>query len=176
MSIKTALQSIQNLLNSNPYFMRDRPEQEGRITRPMQWPEHPVIPMPPKVAPDTIRRKAYVCCAIAGDVEHNLDKAKTYCRLAYNLEYIPICPALMFLQWMDEESERARGLEMSMELLKDCSVLLVFGDVITTGMQKEINWWQENKQHHPIQYLSGAKVRNEGSITPRINAWACGET
>jgi len=59
---------------------------------------------------------------------------------------------------MDEESERARGLEMSMELLKDCSVLLVFGNVMTAGMQREIEWWKENKEYHPIQYLSRAKV------------------
>ena len=104
--IKETIKSgFTHVLAINEWFKREwnrvkvkRPEQEGRITRPMQWPEHPVIPMPPKVTPDIIRRKAYVCCAIAGDVEHNLDKAKTYCRLAYNLGYIPICPALMFLQ------------------------------------------------------------------------------
>jgi len=127
-------------------------EQEGRIGVLNSWTELPNMPKP-KAGQDTIRRKAYICCAISGDVEHNLDNAKTYCRLAYNFDYIPICPALMFLQFMDEINEREEGISMAMELLKDCSVLLVFGNVITVGMQKEIDWWQENKQYHSIQYL-----------------------
>lgn len=53
---------------------------------------------------------------------------------------MPLAPHTIFTQFLDDEilEERAKGLLMGLELLKHCSELYVFGNMVTEGMWGEI--------------------------------------
>ena len=95
----------------------------------------------------------YVCSPYAGDVEENIRKACAYCRYTVDHGYIPLAPHLYLPQFLDEESERELALFMDIALLSRCAELWVFGDVISAGMEKEIQYAQ--RKGKPIQYISG---------------------
>lgn len=65
-------------------------------------------------------------------------RARQYCRFAVSKWRIPIAPHLYFPQFMSEEREREKAMDMNFELLKLCGEVWVFGDKITKGMEAEI--------------------------------------
>ena len=65
-------------------------------------------------------------------------RARHYCKFTVSKGRIPIAPHLYFPQFMSEEMERERVMQMNFELLKLCGELWVFGDKITKGMEAEI--------------------------------------
>ena len=95
----------------------------------------------------------YVCSPYAGDVAENIRKTRAYCRYTVDRGCIPLAPHLYLPQFLDEESERELALFMDIALLSRCVELWVFGDVISAGMEKEIQYAQ--RKGKPIQYISG---------------------
>ncbi|MGI5920773.1 MAG: hypothetical protein ACOX6I_03470 [Syntrophomonadaceae bacterium] len=83
---------------------------------------------------------AYICSPFKGDEAHNTEKAREYCRKAYEVGFTPICPHLLFPQFLDESipEERKAGMEMASALLRRCHVLLVCGNTVSEGMMCEI--------------------------------------
>lgn len=86
-------------------------------------------------------KKVYICSAYAsqGDREQNIKNAIGYCREAIWRGYLPIAPHVFYTQMLndDREKERAAGLALGMELLKDCDEIWVFG-IPKGGMVEEV--------------------------------------
>ena len=83
---------------------------------------------------------AYVSAPYRGNKKHNMRKAREYCRLLYEMGFVPICPYLLFPQFMDDnipEQRKATG-EMALALLRRCRVLVACSDDITEDMETEI--------------------------------------
>ena len=83
---------------------------------------------------------AYVSAPYRGDKKHNMRRAKEYSRTLYDLGFIPICPYLLFPQFLDEGvPEQRKALEeMALALLRRCRVLIACSDEITEEMETEI--------------------------------------
>ncbi len=94
------------------------------------------------------RPLVYICSPFSGDVEDNTERTKQFCRFALEQGQIPLAPQLMFPQFMDDENpeERELALFMDIVLLGKCSEMWVFGDIISTGMQAELDVAKKRKQ------------------------------
>lgn len=98
------------------------------------------------------RMLVYICSPYAGAVEHNIMKARKYCRFAVNKGVVPIAPHLLFPQFMEEATEREVAMLMNMVLLGRCAELWVFGNRISDGMAAEI--LSAKQKHMTIRYFN----------------------
>ncbi len=91
--------------------------------------------------PSGYRPLVYICSPFAGDVEHNVQRARTYSLFAVEQGMLPITPHLFFPQFMDDNDSDSRvlGLYMGHILLTKCKELWCFGERISDGMRGEIN-------------------------------------
>jgi hypothetical protein len=82
----------------------------------------------------------YICSPYAGDIEKNVNAARSYSRFAMDKGFIPVAPHLLFPQFMDDTDpqERKLGLFFGNALMSKCSEVWVFGSTISPGMQVEI--------------------------------------
>lgn len=64
---------------------------------------------------------------------------------------IPLAPHLYLPQFLDEKKERDLALFMDIALLSKCAELWVFGDIISDGMQKEIEYARRKRK--PVRYI-----------------------
>ena len=73
--------------------------------------------------------------------KENLEKTKEFCKLAIKEDCNPISPALLYSQFLDDSDygERTTGRECGLELVAFCDELWICGNLITAGMEKEIN-------------------------------------
>lgn len=93
-------------------------------------------------------KKVFISSPYRGDVKANTEKARAYSRSAYEEGCIPIAPHLLFPQFLDEDNERERadGIAMGLELLRDCDEVWVFR-ATTEGMEQEIRFAVEHGMH-----------------------------
>ena len=86
-------------------------------------------------------KKVYVCSQYGtrGNKEVNLEFAKLFCGAVIEEGGIPICPHLFYAEVLNDEveSQRAAGLKIGLELLKDCQELRICSR-ISEGMKAEI--------------------------------------
>lgn len=84
------------------------------------------------------RSFAYVCAP--NNEGSNSKKLRDYSRELYDLGYLPVCPTMMFSQFLisDVPEERESALEMSQDILRRCRVVVVCSNDITENMEKEI--------------------------------------
>lgn len=96
----------------------------------------------------------FICSPFAGDIAGNIKRAKSYGRFAVSKGVVPIIPHLMYPQFLVESNpkERQLGIDMGLILLGKCKTVWVFGDVISAGMNQEIN--KAKKYGIPIQYFT----------------------
>ena len=86
-------------------------------------------------------KKIYVCSALRGGIDENIQKARVYCEyVAKEHGHIPIAPHIYFTQFLDDnnDSEREFGINAGLSLLLECDELWYFGDQISRGMTDEI--------------------------------------
>lgn len=78
--------------------------------------------------------------AAKAELEANIERAKTACRLVANLGAVPICSHLFCTQFLDDSipAEREQGRGIGLELLKDADELWCFSELISEGMMAEI--------------------------------------
>lgn len=93
----------------------------------------------------------FICSPFKGDIENNVKVAKRICRVAIEMEYLPIAPHLYFTQFLDEDNDRWLGMNMGRDLLRKCSEVWVIGEKITEGMMEEIN--TARRENIPIKYV-----------------------
>lgn len=115
---------------------------------------------------------AYVCSPYQSDTKVNIKRARDYCRKVYEAGFAPICPHLLFTQFLTEAipEERKDGLDMANQMLRRCRLLIVCGDEITEGMQSEILY--AKRLNLPATTLDGIlTVQRQGK--PYTDAFLC---
>lgn len=106
-----------------------------------------------------LMKKVFICSALRGDIQNNIAKAEEYCRWAMTVHgALPIAPHVYFTRFLDDESlaERELGIRAGLELLRDCEELWCFGDLITEGMDREIN--MAKKLGIAIRHINGREI------------------
>ena len=88
-----------------------------------------------------MKTKAYICSPYRGNVQRNKVYARRLVRWAIVDGYAPICPHLYLTEVLNdnEPEERVAGLNIGLELLSVCDVVIVgsrYG--ISEGMAAEI--------------------------------------
>lgn len=109
----------------------------------------------------------YVCSPLRGNIEENLENAKSYSKYVMKSGYIPFTPHLYFTTFLDDniEEERTAGMQMGMEMLEKCDELWVMTNNISEGMAKEIEWWIENKSKTTLYHMDLLYLRDiEGGL------------
>jgi hypothetical protein len=99
----------------------------------------------------------YVCSPYSGDIAGNVEKAKKYSRFVVDEGGIPITPHLYMPSFLKEESERDLAIFMDLELLTRCSEVWVFGEVLSAGMQIEIDRAQQKGK--TIRYVGEEEIK-----------------
>ena len=109
-----------------------------------------------KIRDRAYRPLVYICSPLSGDVLANTKRARSFCRFAVDKGCIPLAPHLLFPQFMDDGNPKERELAIFMDivLLGKCREMWGFGDVISAGMQKEIEVAKKRRQ--PIRYFNSA--------------------
>ena len=81
-------------------------------------------------------------------------KARNYSRTVALEGNLPITPHIYFTQFLDENvaEERALGIKMGIELMKECDRMYVYGEKFSKGMLEEIDWWRLHKRREDIYY------------------------
>ncbi len=91
-------------------------------------------------------KKVYICSPLGGNIRENLRKAKRYTRFALLSGTAPVVPHFYALCLDDNiKQEREIGMAAGLGMLWFCDECWVFGDVITEGMQSEINFCRNLK-------------------------------
>ena len=114
-------------------------------------------------------KQIYVCSALRGDILSNIEKARRYCEyVVKKCGAIPIAPHIYFTQFLNDsiKEERDFGILAGLQLLGQCDELWYFGDVISEGMQKEIQ--VANSKVIPVKYVESEELEyffsNEGGL------------
>ena len=100
----------------------------------------------------------YVASPYAGDIEKNTEFAKEACRFVMDEGHAFFAPHLLYPQVLDENNsaERKLGLAIGKEVLGRCDELWVFGEIISPGIQAEIELAQEHEV--PVKYINSQEV------------------
>jgi hypothetical protein len=85
--------------------------------------------------------KVFISSPFAGDLQRNIKNARRYCAFAVRSGYIPFAPHLFYPQFLSDGNteQRELGLFMGMVFLDGCKEVWVFGERISSGMQREID-------------------------------------
>jgi len=96
----------------------------------------------------------YICSPYAGDIKHNVIKAREYSKYAMQKNAIPITPHLLYPQFLDDsnQSEREAGLSAGLVLLTLCREVWVFGKKLSSGMKAEIR--KANGRNMTIRFFT----------------------
>ncbi len=83
---------------------------------------------------------AYVCTPHRTKEGFLAQGTKEYLRALYKQGYVPICPNIMFSQFLSDSipDEKESRREMALALLRRCRVLVVCGEHITEEMTQEM--------------------------------------
>ncbi len=84
------------------------------------------------------RLRVYVCHPYSNNREINVAQVTFICRALVANNVLPIAPHLYIPQFVDEETDREKALELCCDLLGICDEVRVYGGTITEGMQREI--------------------------------------
>lgn len=88
------------------------------------------------------QERVYICSQYGsrGNMSTNLELAKAYCMAVIEEGKIPICPHLFLAGVLNDEipSQRAAGIKIGLELLKDCNEMRVYS-LLSEGMKGEIS-------------------------------------
>jgi len=98
--------------------------------------------------------KVFISSPFAGDVQRNIKNARRYCAFAVRSGYIPFAPHLFYPQFLSDGNteQRELGLFMGMVFLDSCKEVWVFGERISSGMQREID--RAEKRDIPIRFFN----------------------
>lgn len=110
-------------------------------------------------------KKVYICSPLGGNVKENIEQAKQYAKYALMCGMAPVVPHFYALCLDDNKpDERAIGMAAGMALLWFCDELWVFGDMMTEGMQHEVDFCMN--LNIKIRYIKEAQIKN--GIKPKI--------
>ena len=94
------------------------------------------------------KKLVYICSPCRGDYVENIKAAERYCRgIVLTLEeVVPIAAHVYFTRFLNDtkKKEREIGLECGLSLIDICDEVWVYGDVISEGMAREIEYAKNN--------------------------------
>ena len=96
----------------------------------------------------------YIASPYAGEVEKNIEFAKTACRYAMEQNCTPIAVHLLYPQFMDDNNpaERKLGMSFGNALMDRCSGVWVCGDRLSSGMEAEFD--RASEKNMTIKFLT----------------------
>ena len=112
--------------------------------------------MPYRTTASSRRKKVFICSPFKGigdtpearakDHDRNLLLARQVCRFAVFKGYTARAPHLYYPQFLDDESpdERELGSLLGLLDLAECDELWIFGNRISPGMEREIQYAEKN--------------------------------
>ena len=104
-----------------------------------------------------MKKKVYLCSPLGGNVRENLEKVKRYAAYALKEGVVPIVPHFYALCLDDNiPAERELGISAGLSLLWYCDEIWVFGDLISAGMQREIDCC--NCVNMPMRKITGREL------------------
>ena len=105
-------------------------------------------------------KKVYICSPLGGNIELNIDKVKRYTKYALECGTAPVVPHF-YAMCIDDSVPKNReiGICAGLSLLWFCDEMWVFGDEITEGMQREINFCKNLNIR--VVYISDEKVNKK---------------
>lgn len=111
----------------------------------------------------------FICSPYRGDTKRNTAKAKEYARFAALCGKSPVVPHLLFPQFLDDDSEdeRKRGIELGLLQMKQCDEMWIFGTVITSGMNYEV---QNAKEQDILIRLFDSEMKRIDPSTLKVDA------
>ena len=100
------------------------------------------------------RPLVYVASPYAGNVAHNVQMAKKYCRFVIEQQKNPIASHLLYTRFLNDKNpeEREIGRMYGLALLARCKEVWVFGEYISPGMKAEID--AATKLGKPVRYFT----------------------
>jgi len=100
------------------------------------------------------RKGVYICSPLKGGIKYNILRARAYCRFAFTVGCVPICPHIYFTQFLRDWDvfERAAGMRYGLEAMHEAQELWVFGCRISEGMKAEIELAED--LGIPIRYFT----------------------
>ena len=96
----------------------------------------------------------YIASPYQGDVKRNTANAKKYAAFAVRSGKLPICPHIYFTRFLNDnnKNEREIGMCLALQMLKKCREIWVFGERISSGMDREIRYARKWKK--AIRYFN----------------------
>ena len=96
----------------------------------------------------------YIASPYQGDVKQNTANAKKYAAFAVCCGKLPICPHIYFTRFLNDnnKNEREIGMCLALQMLKKCREIWVFGERISSGMDREIRYARKWKKS--IRYFN----------------------
>lgn len=105
-------------------------------------------------------KKVYICAPLSGNIRENLRNARKYAEYALRCGTAPVVPHFYALCLNDNNpKERELGMRAGQSLLWFCDELWVFGDVISKGMQSEIEFCKT--MNIRIRYINDSAIRKK---------------
>ena len=105
-------------------------------------------------------KKVYICAPLSGNVRENLKNARRYAEYALRCGTAPVVPHFYALCLNDNNpKDRSMGMRAGQSLLWFCDELWVFGDVISKGMQAEIDFCKT--MNIRIRYIKEGAIRKK---------------
>jgi len=84
-------------------------------------------------------KRVYICHPFSADPEGNVRVIREVCRRVVGIGHNPIAPQLALPQFMDDATERARAMDLCLDLVGVCDEVWVFrrGAALTGGQLAE---------------------------------------
>ena len=101
------------------------------------------------------RPLAYVCSPLKGDAAANLRRAKQYARKVFDSGYEPFVPHQFYAAFLNDSlaDERKAGIQMGLNHLKKCKILIICTKERNDGMLTEID--EARRLSIPIVSIDG---------------------
>lgn len=117
------------------------------------------------------RKLVYIASPYAGEIERNIEAAKSYCRFALREGCDFIAPHLLYPQILNDAdpAERQAGIRIGLRLLAFADELWVCGHRISEGMKIEIE--EAKRLGIPIRNVSQSEIEGEKQMK-KYGVWA----
>lgn len=102
-------------------------------------------------------KKVYICSPYRGYTLSNTEAAQRFCKwAAFEKDVLPVAPHIYFTQFFEDDvpEQREIGMNMGIQLLRECSEIWVLGEKISDGMAREIA--EAGRLGMPIRFFTEA--------------------
>lgn len=95
----------------------------------------------------------YVCHAYSKNPAKNVAAIKRICEELVSEGDLPIAPQLYLPQFMNDATQRDLAMQMCLELLAKCDMMIVYGTELTEGMLQEVEFAHEHHIRMEFQHF-----------------------